>query len=70
MLIYNLTNYLCLDQLKFDPVKLKEGREMTEIMLPFKLEKKEDITFECVYFKSWRSFAFGYLFVNLDIDLI
>lgn len=37
---------LTIDQLKFDPVKLKEGREMTEIMLPFKLEKKEDITFE------------------------
>nr|XP_022287878.1 protein timeless-like isoform X2 [Crassostrea virginica] len=34
------------DQLKFDPVKLKERKEMTEIPLPFKVEKMDDITFE------------------------
>lgn len=36
------------DQLKFDPVKLKERKEMTEIPLPFKVEKMDDITFEYV----------------------
>ncbi|XP_048747484.2 protein timeless-like isoform X2 [Ostrea edulis] len=34
------------EQLKFDPVKLKEEREMTEIPYQFKIEGKDDITFE------------------------
>ncbi|XP_061185497.1 protein timeless-like [Saccostrea echinata] len=42
----SLIGELSIEQLKFDPVKLKDGRESTDIPFQFKIEGKDGITFE------------------------